>query len=476
MKTHLSLTLIIFLSLLGFNANAETSDPINKQLTAFPGAAGGGMFATGGRGGSVLLVTSLADDGSKGTLRWAIDQEGPRTIVFAVAGIIELEKGLKIKNGDLTIAGQSAPGDGITIKNFQTEIQADNVIIRFLRFRLGNKYPSNSGDAFSGRNCKNVIIDHCTMSWSVDECASFYDNEDFTLQWSIVSESLNNAGHSKGKHGYGGIWGGKNASFHHNLIAHHTSRNPRFNGWKRAGLKYRSLIDEERLDFRNNVIYNWGDNSSYGGEAAGKYNLVNNYFKYGPGTKTSIRSKITQIDKDTTSSILPSHGTYYLSGNYVWENNEVSVDNWKGVTIANGVDTLTSKVSTAFAHTEVPTQSAKEAYEAVIAFSGASIVRDAIDQRVTKEVETGTATYKGSITNRPGIIDKPEDVGGYPFHSPGNSICDNNSDGIPDVWLEKTCPGRKSNEISNTGYSYLELYLNSLVEHISNQQYKGATN
>ncbi len=453
---------LILLALVFFNTNNLSSQTL--KTPAFPGAEGGGMYATGGRGGKTLIVNSLADDGSPGTLRWAIEQKGARTIVFNVSGIIELQSVLKIKNGDLTIAGQSAPGDGITIRDYQTEISAENVIIRFLRFRLGNKFPSNSGDGFSGTKNKNVIIDHCTMSWSVDECSSFYDNEDFTLQWCIISESLNSAGHTKGKHGYGGIWGGKNASFHHNLLAHHTSRNPRFNGWKRTGLRYRATLDEEKVDFRNNVIYNWGDNSSYGGEAAGKYNIVNNYFKFGPGTKETLKFRITQIDNDTTSTIYPSHGKYYIKGNFVWGNKEVTTNNWLGVNLAEGITMETCKVETPYTLTTIYTQTAEEAFASVLKHSGASYKRDRIDTRICDEVRTGTTTFYGSITKRAGIIDKPEDVGGYPIHNPGSKIKDDNKDGIPDQWLSDNYKGKTAIEINPEGYSYLELYLNGLIE------------
>lgn len=439
----------------------------NSQIPAFPGAEGGGAYATGGRGGQIVYVTSLEDDkGIKGTLRWAIGQRSPKIILFKVAGIIDLKSDLKISKGDVTIAGQSAPGDGITIKGYPFVIGTDNVILRYLRFRMGDENQVQD-DALKANGVKNVIIDHCSVSWSTDECASFYDNENFTLQWCIISESLKNSVHKKGAHGFGGIWGGKNATFHHNLLAHHDSRNPRFNGYKRSGLGYRSLIDEDRVDFRNNVIYNWGNNSSYGGES-GKYNIVANYFKSGPATKKSVKSRITSIDIDKNPAISPpGFGIYYIADNFMFGFDEVTLDNRKGVHLTEGVNPEICYAKIPFQHAEIKTQKSVEAYNDVLKFSGASLARDVIDKRIVKEVSEGTFTYIGSNGSVNGIIDSQKDVGGWPIYS-FNSIDikpDTDGDGMPDCWEDK----HKLNKNDATdgvlftidkNYTNVEVYLN----------------
>ena len=447
---------------------------LQAQTPAFPGAEGGGMYTTGGRGGKVLFVTNLSDNNQPGSFRYAVTRSYPRTVVFKVSGTIQLEKKISIKYGDLTIAGQTAPGDGICIRDYPVMIDADNIIVRFMRFRLGDE-TRQEDDALDGRNRKNIIIDHCSMSWSIDECASFYSNEDFTMQWCLIAESLNKSFHEKDAHGYGAIWGGKNASFHHNLLAHHNSRTPRFNGWKRAGLHYTNSQNEERVDFRNNVLYNWGDNSAYGGESLGKYNIVANYYKAGPGTKPSIKSKIVQIDMDSdTVNYAPGFGQFYVSDNYVFGDKKVSKDNWKGGVFYDRhiTDTQLCRAESPFESVPISQHSAEQACDKVLRWAGASLARDTVDARIVGEVKRGTATYFGSKTNRPGIIDSQNDVGGWPEYKQAEAPSDKNEDGIPDGWIEAYYPGKTALDVDKEGYTYLELYLNSIIQHIVDEQHK----
>ncbi|QHL86732.1 pectate lyase [Nibribacter ruber] len=421
----------------------------NGQALAFPGAEGFGKHTTGGRGGQVVVVTNLNDNGP-GSLREAIRKKGQRIIVFAVSGNIELEAPLDINNGDLTIAGQSAPGDGICLKNYPVSIKANNLIVRYMRFRLGDK-AAQQADAFgANKGNSNIIIDHCSMSWATDESASFYRNRNFTLQWSIISESLNASVHAKGDHGYGGIWGGSGASFHHNLLASHNSRLPRFSGSSTT-----PNPADELVDFTNNVIYNWGHNNTYGGEK-GHYNMVNNYYKAGPATLASKKDRIVNPSQP--------YGQFYVAGNHVEGFPAISKDNWAGGVQADHPDS--AKVTKAFAVTSIKIQEPLAAFEAVLAGAGASYKRDAVDARLVQEVKNGNSA-NGKQKN--GIIDTPQEAGGYPALKTAPAPEDKDKDGMPDAWevQHQLNPASATDAAAFTlhkQYSNIEVYLNNLVK------------
>jgi len=440
----------------------------DSQPLAFPGAEGFGMYTEGGRCGKVIYVSNLNDDG-EGSFRFAVNQKFARTIVFQISGTIELQSELKINYGNLTIAGQTAPGDGICIKKYPVIISADNVIVRFIRFRIGYEAKKDF-DSFSGKNCSNVIIDHCSISWSVDETASFYDNKNFTMQWCIISESLNHSVHKKGDHGYGGIWGGQGASFHHNLLANHTSRNPRF-----CGSRYTKKPDEEIVDYRNNVIYNWGFQSVYGGEE-GNYNMVNNYYKPGPATKKGdVRFRILALtqfyfDKNVRPDTMNA-GNFFIEGNVVEGFENATTDNWKyGVQDATEEQKLKSKLESPITFAKVTTQTAIDAYNSVLQFSGAIFPkRDTIDNRIIGEVKAGTANFGGTWGNKSGIIDSPNDVGGWPELKSLPAPIDSDLDGMPDDWELKHGLNPDNPEDNNLfsmdiQYTNLEIYLNSFIK------------
>ena len=457
----------------GDNGGAQQPAPNNEPAYAFPGAEGFGRDVSGGRGGKVLFVTKLTDDGTEGTLRYAINQQGKRYILFKVSGNIDLKSNLTISNGDLTIAGQTAPGDGICIKNFSVIVNADNVMIRFLRFRMGDEGAAE-GDAMEGRYRKNVIIDHCSMSWSTDEAASFYGNENFTLQWCIISESLRNSVHDKGVHGYGGIWGGKNASFHHNLLAHHDSRNPRFD---HPGVYNTTQLATMRgvVDFRNNVIYNWGNDASYGGEA-GNFNIVNNFYKPGPAS-INKRRILNAYKQATTSSPIYGFGKFYITGNYVEGQPDITADNWIGVEAKNG--TPADKQSMKLANTlpfgiYTTDHTAQKAFEKVLNFAGASLKRDAHDLRIVTETKDGLVSTTGSRGSANGLIDSQKDAGGWPVLRTLVYPQNTSGDGIPDDW-KKTNGLDVSKQVANgrdlyKGYDNIEVYINSLVKSITDLQ------
>ena len=463
---------------------------------AFPGAEGGGMFATGGRGGKIYHVTSLDDNNTQGTLRYGIENaERPLTIVFDVAGTIALQKQLQIKKGDLTIAGQTAPGDGICLKNYTFRIHASNVIVRFIRCRMGDEQKTED-DAMQvmdkyGDSFEKIIIDHCSISWSTDECASFYGMKDFTFSWNIVSESLRASVHGKGNHGYGGIWGGTNATYHHNLLAHHDSRNPRLD---------HDYVSHQKgpVTISNNVVYNWSGNTCYGGESSSntgddyrKYNFVGNYYKPGPVTPSSHRWLIqpTTSCSNCGGTILPGH--FYLHDNVLYGVNDVTSNNWKaGTSTGVGVYIKDSEVAKIKAETPydcnaMSLHSANDAFDAVLAYAGASFAKDAIDTRIAKETKDGSYTYQGRNGSTKGLIDTQTDVddgtwvNGWPVYKATeeqiSALRDADSDGIPntveDAWgLNKSDPKDASEYTLDPDkrYTNLEMYLHYLVKDIVN--------
>ena len=464
---------------------------------AFPGAEGGGMYTTGGRGGKLLHVTTLDDTGAEGSLRWAINQSVARIIVFDVAGRIELQSELRIRNGNLTIAGQTAPGDGICLSGNTVRVDADNVIIRFMRFRLGYAGNPNADgeDTIWGRYHENIILDHCSMSWSVDEVASFYANRNFTMQWCMLSEALRNSGHSKGGHGYGGIWGGKNASFHHNLLAHNDSRNARIDHpgiYIQDNADYRAT-HRGNVDYRNNVIYNYGDNSTYGGED-GHFNIVGNYYKPGPASRSDRRYFVDAYWYNSCSQIGSAYPELYIEGNFhtagidesrypdgIYYHNQG--ENPEPVILSSPLSIKADDETVCY----TTTHSAESAYNTVTECAGASLCRDDVDERVAGNVINGDYSYKGSNGSIGGLIDSQNDVGGWPSYSAtteneANDKTDSDSDGIPD-WFENRF-GLNSKDSSDAAsktidihgrYTNFEMYLHYLVRNIVASQTSGGT-
>lgn len=446
----------MFVLLLGLPMLMAGQDP-----PAFPGAEGYGAVATGGRGGSVYEVTNLNNNGP-GSFRDAISQSN-RTVVFRVSGTISLQSRLEVLGNNITIAGQTAPGDGICIRNFPLTINGNNVIVRFIRARMGDVGEAQD-DAMNGRNQEKIILDHCSLSWSTDECGSFYDNKEFTMQYCLLSESLYRSVHDKGDHGYGGIWGGQGATFHHNLLAHHTSRNPRF-----CGSRYTGQSELERIDHRNNVIYNWGGNTCYGAEG-GSYNIMGNYYKSGPAS--SNRDRIINPDPSSGNNNQPAGiwGTFHVADNYVYGYERTTEDNWRGV---DGVSASVREEIELMEPVDVPPityHTAQEAFEHVLAKVGAVLPkRDPLDTRIVHETVTRTATYGGAFGEARGIIDTQGTVGGWPTLESAEAPADQDHDGMPDDWedangLDKTDPADRNEDMKGEGYTNLEYYLNSLVD------------
>lgn len=517
MKTIGKKIFTLLLAALPMMAAAQT-----ENAPAFPGAEGHGRYTTGGRGGKVIHVTNLNDSGT-GSLRWALSQSGKRIIVFDVAGDIHLKSNLALSSGNVTVLGQTSPG-GITICDQTFENKASNVILRFLRFRRGELVSTDDGaDAAWGRNRSDIIIDHCSFSWSTDEVASWYDNKNFTMQWCVCAEGLA-SGHTKGTHSYGGIWGGKNASFHHTMIAHVNNRVPRINGarYQWSGYDknaYPNTVEAERVDLRNNVYYNWGNgNGCYGGPGGGYCNIVNCYYKAGPATTNKTRvlqASVGESGNSTPTALLGMASRYYINGNYVNAASTPENYDWKGVKLDNGHITINGEKYTVDNNNyysgehvtqdgksyvkvvldepvyagEVTTHSAETAFQKMLEYGGASLYRDGHDARYMEEARTGTFTYTGSLNGWKGIIDKCVDVipdytgdNPYPWLSPAAgetrpSDFDTDNDGIADAWeiANGLNPNDPNDALTTTidprgWYTNIEVYANSLVEHIVKAQ------
>lgn len=461
----------------------------NAQTIAFPGAEGAGRFSSGGRGTAsqpttVFEVTNLNDDNNPGSLRYALQASAStypyKTIVFRVAGTIHLTSKLTIRS-NTTIAGQTAPGGGICIADHPVVISGDNVIIRYLRIRMGDKNQdkgmvdgSGGDDVLGNLGNKNIIIDHCSISWSSDECLTIYRGDSLTVQWSIVSEPLNYSYHFEAggtdyqEHGYGGIWGSRRGSFHHNLIAHVKGRAPRFAG---SSTYTPGTVGQENADFRNNVIYNWISYSTNGGEG-GNYNLVNNYYKYGPSTSSGSSSGVpikNMIMNPSKSTGLP-YPKIYLSGNYVDASADATANNWKGMAMASGslADTVLSKVDLPFDIAPLTTHTATEAYQLVLQYAGALLpARDTLDQRIVDNVKNRTGRVIDVQGGFPHGTPYAQTVDAWPTLASGTPLADDDHDGMPNAW--EIAKGLNPNDASDRagittgGYTNLEVYLNSIT-------------
>lgn len=439
------------------------------DIPAFPGAEGAGAWTKGGRGGRVCVVSHTGDSGP-GSYREALEAQGPRTVVFGVAGIIHLKSPVSINHPFITIAGQSAPGDGVCIRGETTEINTHDVIIRHMRFRRGNL--KRRDDALGGNPVGNIIIDHVSASWGLDENITLYRHmvempdgspadkrpvENITIQWSISSEALN-----LNNHAFGGTWGGKNCSFHHNLFACNTGRNPSI------GMSF-------GFDFRNNVMFNWQHRTMDGGDGSSRVNVVNNYYKAGPATSGELRYRICKAQCRNSRDRYPGFGQWYVTGNIVDGFPEITANNWNGgvqydesITIRKdgkeevipaGSEELV-RAQDEFPHSPVQTESASDAFEHVLAQSGATLPkRDAMDLRVIASVRTGQPHYEN------GIIDMPDDVGGWPDYLAADVPADADRDGMPDAWelQHQLSPGDVADAAADAdrdGYTSIEEFLN----------------
>ncbi len=495
-------TLLISTILLILSAWAQENETI-----AFPGAEGWGRHATGGRGGRVVFVTNTQDYTSsetpiEGSFRAAMHSEGndPITIIFRTSGRIDLKEVLKVTRGNITIAGQTAPGDGICLSGRRIYFSGENYIIRYLRFRSGDGNASNES-SLDIENARNVIVDHCSMSWSVEENVTMYDNKYTTMQWCIISEPLYYSYHTKGERAYGSQWGGEHSTYHHNLIAHCVSRAPRLNGVRDDSEGHDYQVTQEVV---NNVIYNWGKKEAvYGGElyssrqGAYCHNILrNNYYKAGPATWKQQYRWFARLSYSSGSNHAGEgkYGLWYIDGNYMepqpnrpnptddkfkGDYTAINADNWynsnssssaKAIDLQNSQyegDSIFQQLYTLPEETSgVTISTAQEAYEAVLAEAGCRLpILDAVDARIIDEAAGKTAPiYGDKYGQNTGIIDSQESVGGYPEYKTTTPPIDTDNDGMPDDWeQEKGVDDANGYNLSNV-YTNLEVYLQDIID------------
>ncbi len=464
-------------------AASDPNDLPQASIPAFPGAEGGGAFTPGGRGGQVYVVTTLEDYDPNsqppipGSLRAAAMAEGKRIIVFGVSGWITLKTILDIENPYVTLAGQTAPGEGVGIRGETTHVNTHDVVIRYLRFRRGPAprdalNPRGDYDALGGRNCVgNTIYDHLSTSWGLDETLSIYRHMyqpkdgskerklptvNLTIQWTIISEGLN-----PNNHAFGATWGGRNTSFHHNLFACNTGRNPSI------GMGF-------DFNFVNNVVFNWRHRTADGGDNSSRGNFINNYYKPGPACNPGpihyriVKPQGQRFPQGAPPPAEPMLGKWYVVGNIVEGNERVTADNWAGGVQFDGdpnQEQIERNIAACRVNHPLPMapltiQPAKEAYGRILAGAGASLPRrDAVDKRIVEEVRTGKVTFDN------GIITDPNQVGGWPVLASGPAPADADADGMPDDW--EKAHGLNPNDASdaaedkdNDGYTNIEEYLN----------------
>ena len=468
---------------------AKPDDLPQASIPAFPGAWGGGMYSHGGRGGRVMVVTSL-DDAGPGTFREACEAAGPRVVVFNVAGIIKLDDRIRIRAPYITIAGNTAPGDGVCIAGNTVELESHDIIIRHMRFRRGATDVGDRNDSIGGNPVGNVMIDHVSASWGLDENMSMYRHMytpldggkdlklptvNITIQNSIFSEGIN-----KFHHAFGSTIGGLNSTFHHNLWACNTGRNP-------------SVGMGGDFTFINNVLFNWVHRTVDGGDNTSHYNIINNYLKPGPATpKAPIAYRLLKPETARGKNAPKEYGKAYVNGNITEGNDAVTKDNWAGgvQTDGEGDDSMlaAARVSEPFKHAALPIQPAKDAYETVLASAGATLPkRDPVDLRVINMVRTGEVATKkpenisddlddvGYTKERvhdlvalidKGIITDPSQVGGYPEYK-GQPHADADKDGMPDAWetkygLNPNDAADAAKDLSGDGYTNIEKYINGI--------------